>query len=202
MYPLSDNKIHHRTPMSGFSLIEVLVSLSIFAVVMTIAIGSLMVLISANSKAQNTQAIMTNVSYALDSMTREIRMGSDYYCSSGALPSDGEATQDCSTGGDSLAFNEGGQSLTENASSRRIGYRLANGAVERRLGSGAWQVVTPPEITMTDLEFYVTGSDRGSTGDSESPTVTLFMAGEAGEDDGTQSQFNVQTTVVQQLLDI
>ena len=106
----------------GFSLIEVLVSLSIFAVVMTIAVGSLMVLITSNSKAQNTQAIMTNMSYALDSMTREIRTGSDYYCDvAGSLPNDGEATRNCPLGTSGFAFNEGGVSLTEFASSRRIG---------------------------------------------------------------------------------
>ena len=184
----------------GFSLIEVLVSLSIFAVVMTMAVGSLMVLITSNSKAQNTQAIMTNMSYALDSMTREIRTGSDYFCDfDTALPNNGEASQDCAAGKNAFTFNEGGVSLTEFTSSHRIGYRLHNAAIERRLGNGVWLPITAPEITITTLRFYVTGSTRS---DLESPTVTLYVAGTAGPNDGGQAGFNVQTTVVQQLLDI
>lgn len=194
----------------GFSLIEVLVSLSIFTIVMTISIGVLMVLIDANARSQNTQTIMTNLSFALDSITREIRTGTDYYCgASAALPTSGQTTLNCINGGDAVSFNEGGQSLTEGASSRRIGIRLNNGTIERRLGNGDgdanvnettdWSAMTSPGINVTDLRFFVTGATRA---DDQSPTVTLYIAGTAGVDDDAQGEFNIQTTVVQQLLDI
>jgi len=196
----------------GFSLIEVLVSLSIFTVVMTISVGVLMVLIDANARAQNIQSVMTNVSFALDSMTREIRTGSDYYCgAASALPVSGETISNCMTGGAALSFNEGGQSLTEDTpnDSRRIGIRLNAGTLERRLGNGDgdantnededWAPLTSPDITITDLKFYVSGATRA---DGESPTATLYIKGSAGESDGSEGTFNIQTTVVQQLLDI
>ena len=190
-----------RQNVLGFSLIEVLVSLSIFAVVMTIAVGSLMVLIAANSRSQNMQEAMTNISFALDSMTREIRTGTDYYCiTSGTLPSAGAAVQDCSDGG-ALAFNEGGKSLTVNTSndSRRIKYRLQGGTIQRSLGNGSYVPITSANINITDLRFYVSGSTRG---DLESPTATIYISGTAGEDASELATFNIQTTVVQQLLDI
>jgi prepilin-type N-terminal cleavage/methylation domain-containing protein len=195
----SYNRTH--TTQSGFSLIEVLVSLSIFAIVMTIAVGSLMTLIGLNARVQNSQALMTNLSYALDSMTREIRTGTDYYCATpNALPRDGAVTRDCSGGETGLSFNEGGMSITEFASSRRILYRLNGTTIERRLGNGAWLPVTAPSISIDELRFYVTGSARG---DAESPTVTVFVSGTTGEaNDDSLSQFNIQTSVVQQLLDI
>lgn len=184
----------------GFSLIEVLVSLSIFTIVMTISVGSLMVLINANAKAQNTQSVLTNISYALDSMTREMRTGSDYFCGQvSALPTSGITTRDCVSGDVAFSFNEGGDSLTGTASSRRIGYRLNAGSIERRLGDGSWAPVTSPDIDVTELRFYSSGTTRG---DSVSPTVTLYLKGVAGENDGSQGTFNIQTTVVQQLLDI
>jgi prepilin-type N-terminal cleavage/methylation domain-containing protein len=191
------NGLKHR----GFSLIEVLVSLSIFAIVMTIAVGSLMTLIGANARVQNSQSVMTNLSYALDSMTREIRTGTDYYCGSPtALPRDGEVSRDCATGGEGLSFNEGGVSITEFASSRRILYRLNGTTLERRLGDGAWLPVTAPSVSVDTLRFYVTGSERG---DNESPTVSIFVSGSTGDaNDDSLSSFNIQTTVVQQLLDI
>jgi prepilin-type N-terminal cleavage/methylation domain-containing protein len=186
----------------GFSLIEVLVSLSIFTVVMTISVGVLMVLIDANARAQNTQTVMTNISFALDSITREIRTGSDYYCgnsTSGSFPTSGVSTANCATGGAALSFNEGGTSLTADASSRRIGVRHNNGTIERRLGDGEWAPITSPEIEITSLKFYVTGATRT---DNESPTVTIYVEGVAGVEDGSESTFHMETTVVQQLLDI
>lgn len=202
---------HNQSHHSGFSLIEVLVSLSIFTVVMTIGVGSLMALIAANAQARNTQAVMTNLSYALDSMTREIRTGSDYYCASNSnsLPRSGANVRNCETGGDALSFNEGGQSLTEDASSRRIAFRVEDGVLQRRLGNGDgdgnaneatdWIPVTSPNIDITTFRFVVTGTQKG---EGEAPTVSIYMEGTAGADEETRSAFNIQTTVVQQLLDI
>jgi prepilin-type N-terminal cleavage/methylation domain-containing protein len=194
----------------GFSLIEVLVSLSIFTIVVTISVGALMVLIEANARAQNSQTVMTNLSFALDSITREIRTGTDYFCGGYAiLPTSGSSISNCVSGDNALSINEGGQSLTENASSRRIGIRLNNGALERRLGNGDgdgnvneaedWIPMTSESVNVTDLRFYVTGATRS---DTESPTVTLYVAGTSGEEGDEQAEFSIQTTVVQQLLDI
>lgn len=205
-----EKTIRFRT--QGFSLIEVLVSLSIFTVVMTISIGALMVVINANSKAQNTQAVMTNISYALDSITREIRTGTDYYCGSVAsLPVSGVSVANCPAGGVALSFNEGGQSLTDNTpnDSRRIALRLADGTIQRRLGNGDgdsdtneaedWMPLTSTNVRIDTFEVVVTGTDKG---EGEAPSVTLYLSGTAGPDDGTESDFNIQTTVVQQLFDI
>ncbi len=201
----------HTTSTLGFSLIEVLVSLSIFTIVITISVGSLMVLIDANVRAQNTQSVMTNISYALDSMTREMRTGSDYYCGAVAdLPVTGESALDCANGGAGFSFNEGGQSLTGDTlnDSRRISYRLNGTTLERRLGNGDgdsnvnetedWSDVTSPDIEVTEVRFYSTGTTRT---DASSPTVTVYLKGVTGDDE-IQSEFNIQTTVVQQLLDI
>ncbi len=196
----------------GFSLIEVLVSLSLFAVVMTISVGILLVLIDANARAQNLQTIMTNLSFALDGITREIRTGSDYFCDSYSnLPTSATSTRNCAAGGAAIAFNEGGQSLTGNTpnDSRRIAVRLNNGVLERRLGNGDgdanvnepqdWSALTSPSVVITDLRFNVDGATRG---DAISPRVTLFLEGYAGTEEDLQGWFNIQTTIVQQLLDI
>lgn len=64
----------------GFTLIEMIVSLGVFSIIVTIAVGALLALISGNQKLQGEQSIMTNISFALDSMTREIRTGYFYVC--------------------------------------------------------------------------------------------------------------------------
>ena len=102
---------HKNRKNSGFTLIEMLVSISLFAVVITMGVGTLLVIIDANGRAQSMQLVMTNFSFALDSMTREIRTGTNWYCDSTtgapAIHSETSATlsdrvNDCTAGGNGL----------------------------------------------------------------------------------------------------
>ena len=65
---------------SGFTLIEMIVSLALFSVVITIAVGALLTLINTNAQLQSEQNVLTNLSFTLDSMAREIRTGTNYFC--------------------------------------------------------------------------------------------------------------------------
>ncbi len=69
---------------AGFTLIEMIVSLAIFSIIITMAIGALLALISNNQRLQGEQSVMTNLTFALDSMTREIRTGYNYVCDTSA----------------------------------------------------------------------------------------------------------------------
>lgn len=69
-----------RKSEMGFTLIEMIVSLALFSVVVTISVGALLSIISANEQLQEEKSVLTNLSFAIDSMTREIRTGEHYYC--------------------------------------------------------------------------------------------------------------------------
>ena len=64
----------------GFTLIEMIVALALFAIVAVVALGALMKIISANKKAQSLQSAITNINYALESISREMRVGSNFSC--------------------------------------------------------------------------------------------------------------------------
>ncbi len=66
----------------GFTLIEMIVSLGVFSIVITIAVGALLVIISTNKQLQTEQSVMSNLAFAMDSMTREMRTGYSYVCAS------------------------------------------------------------------------------------------------------------------------
>jgi prepilin-type N-terminal cleavage/methylation domain-containing protein len=68
----------------GFTLVEMIVSLAIFSVVAVIAIGALLKVIDANKKAQSIQSSVTNLNFAMESMSRDLRTGTNYYCSNTA----------------------------------------------------------------------------------------------------------------------
>lgn len=69
----------------GFTLIEIMVAVSIFISVMMIVIGALLMLNNANRKAQALRVVVDNLNFALEDMTRNIMTGSEYKCWSGDL---------------------------------------------------------------------------------------------------------------------
>src|SRR6478609_2811054 len=68
----------------GFTLIELLVSTAIFAVVMVIALGALLAMSESDRQAQLLKAVINNLNFSLDSMSRSMRTGFAFHCGSPA----------------------------------------------------------------------------------------------------------------------
>ena len=185
-------------------MIELLVSMALFIVVITMGVGALMVLINANSKAQNINDSVSNIQFALDSMAREIRTGYAYYCSSGTeTTGDINVHQDCNKG-TYLSIIEGGKSLTHGDDNRRIAYRYnsSDQSIERKIGSGSWIRLTNPDIAVTGMHFNVANSEPKEDGNELQPNVTIYMSVSVEGVDGTGSSFRLQTTVTKRVLDL
>lgn len=194
-----------RKAQKGFSLIEVLVSMALFIVVLTIGVGALLVLISANSKAQNMQSAVSNIQFALDSMAREIRTGNGYYCSSGTeTTGDYLVVQDCNKG-TYLSIIEGGKSLSADTVNRRIAYRYNSSAqsVERKVGNGSWVSLTDSSVAITAMHFNVSNSaNKEDGGNLLQPNATIYISGMITGVGDTSTEFTLQTTVTQRTLDL
>ncbi len=198
--------MYKNPTQSGFSLVEILVSLSLFTVVAVVSVGSLLVLIEANGKAQTLKSGMDNLSFALDSMTRNIRTGYTYHCRQGNMTTLPNTTNNCTSNtnpGESLAYTDG-------ETGDRVGYRLGtdattgNGVVERCIGGSCsnndnWVALTAAEVDVQNLAFTVKGT---SDTDEVQPTVMIWISGVTGDFSDTQSDFSIQTTVTQRLLDV
>ena len=193
-------------------MIEILVSLSIFAVVATVGVGSLMVLINANSKVQNMQSAVSNASFALDSMTRQIRTGAYYDCVTGSPTSNDMTNQtytnDCSSPYSTFFFTETATNgITANLSNHRVGYRVAslsngNKAIERWIDNGAsWQPITASNVNIDTFQFIVSHS---SNSNDRSPTVSIYLHGSVGgaSAQDTNGSFALQTSITQLVPDI
>ncbi|MEK7461953.1 MAG: type II secretion system protein [Patescibacteria group bacterium] len=214
---------------SGFTLIEMIVSLAIFGIVVTVSVGALLVLVGTNQRLQGEQRIMTNLSFALDSMTREIRTGSAYWCftssnnnqytNNGNLDSilNKTAVLDCANGHGNnanawnfhgMAFLEGGDSISGTVDNRILYfYDKPNKTIYRRVGTTK-QAIVSSEINVIDVDFFVTGSEDLNTDpasdtltDIKQPTVTIYIRASENAD-GSGKQFEVQTTVTQRTLDV
>lgn len=203
---------------SGFTLIELMVSLSIFATTMVVSVGTLIVMIDMNAKAQALYATTTNLSFMLDSMTREIRMGYHYKCSVSAADnfpdvyeSDGGIIQDVSdcVDGNFIAF------LREK-DDHQLAYRLIvdpdtqKGVVEMAERDSTddvvatWIPITSNDIDIDTFALTVENStpyNEGS-GDKKQPVVYVSIKGKLynGLEDATE--FNIQTRMVERRLDL
>ena len=64
----------------GFTLIEMIVSIAIFMIVALVAVGAFLKIIDLNNKSHTLKDSINNINFALDLMSRELRVGSNYYC--------------------------------------------------------------------------------------------------------------------------
>lgn len=222
-------KKNYQVSQTGFTLIEMIVSLAVFLVVITISVGALLMLIGTNEQLQAEQSVMTNLSFALDSMTREIRTGSHYYCDSDAssggsnifggdqdvllLNNDGsQKTNDCSGGTNAshrfqgISFVEGGNSITGNDNRILYYFDKTEKRLYRKIGDGTAQPITSSSINIEKAEFYVSGSvplSVNSPNKEDQALVTIFIeASDAGDVLPNPKLYRLQTTITQRALDI
>src|SRR3989344_8593552 len=64
----------------GFTLVEMMVSVALFATVISVALPTMIVVMKASARAQALQTTIDNTSFALDAMSRQVRLGKDYRC--------------------------------------------------------------------------------------------------------------------------
>lgn len=204
-----------------------LISVAIFAVVMTIALGALLAMTESDRKAQTLKSVINNLNFSLDSMSRAIRTGQLYHCgSSGTL----STPQDCSGAGATyLAFKPADATLS------MIIYCLGtvagacsdSGTLLLRSidGGSTFSAVTASEVKISRLRFIVVGAEGFPVGGTAfcssnpsnsgclQPKVTIVMSGfvqSAGSATavtgctpgvGSCAIFNLQTSITQRLYD-
>lgn len=185
------NKKH--THHAGFTLVELQVAFALFTIVALVVLTVILGMMNATRKIHAIKSTMDSVSAAMESMTRSIRVGTSYDCS--GSPAEGD-TNDCPNGENTFGY--------VSSSGGFIIYRLNAGRIER-CGTGVadcagtYVAITPPDVTISNLDFYVQGS---ALGDNEQPHATIVIEGRAGITPKYTSTFVIQTTVTQRYLDI
>lgn len=193
----------------GFTLVELMVALSLFTIVVLATISSMLIVNDTARKVQAMRTVMDNLNFAVDTMVRSIRTGYDYSCGNTSTPncpypdaggssaigdSEIEVTIDETTGPDS-----------------QVQFRLNGGTIERRsnrTGSwGDWQAITAPEITVTTLRFAVNGAlpqpapYPSLPDDNVQPSVTIIVVGTAALPQGQTTPFTIQTKISQRRIE-
>ncbi len=169
--------------IGGFTLIEIMVALTVFMAVMTIALSAFLNIMDIQKKTEAFRKVNDNLNFAMEAMMREIREGKGY---------------SVIFGGDGLSFtvkDENGDYVTITYSS----IITANeGYLQRKKGTDDALRMTSDGIKITRLSFSVKGNVAG---DNQQPLATISIGGESGEKAKLKSSLNLQATVSQRKLD-
>ncbi|MGD0328481.1 MAG: glycine-rich domain-containing protein [Minisyncoccia bacterium] len=153
----------------GYTLVELIVAVGLFALIMTLTAGAYIIVIGLTARAQGTASSIDNLSFALETMTRNIRTGTGYNC--GGLG-------DCSSGSSNFSFR--------NAQGTATSYSLSNGVIMTQNTIP----LTDPSVKVTSLMFYASGT---KTSDNYQPNVTIVVSGTVSSGRGTTQSFSVET---------
>jgi prepilin-type N-terminal cleavage/methylation domain-containing protein len=172
----------------GFTLVEMLIAVSLFVVVATISIGAILSVFDANRKAQSSKTVVDNLDLSVENMARAVRFGSSYYC---GISSNISAVNDCSTGGDAVSVTFNGN---------RIIYKLNGTAIQKSEDGGSnYTGITSSDTVIQYLKFYVFGTN---VSDTNQPYVVVVIKGYVGSKPTTQTVFSIETLMSQRTLDL
>jgi prepilin-type N-terminal cleavage/methylation domain-containing protein len=160
----------------AFTLIELMIATSLFTIIMLMGVGSLIIASDGARASQKLRIAVDNVNFAMESMTRELRTGSYYFCGGSMV---NEAVHDCAISSSNIItftpqYVDGGPT--------RIGY------YRNEIGDGTFTLkrcednpspnscpdIVSSNVDVQKLEFYVTGSDLL---DNIQPSVHILMSG-------------------------
>ena len=175
----------------GFTLIELIVAMGLFAFVAVISTSVMIAVIDGNKKVRSSTLAVDSLRFALDSMTREMRVGSNFECNgnAGVDLTVMEDTADCARGA-IIGFQTSELAFMQ--------YKFESNKLQRKLNAGAWIDLTGDSTVLTRADFYVRGS---TVGDTEQPLITIVLEGYVGLDPDTGSTFELQTAVAQRFPD-
>lgn len=182
----------------GFTLIEMIVSVGLFAIVMVVVSGAYLSLINLERKARALSDLMTNLSFVTDTMVRTIRAGTEY-----EIVTNGS---DCNslTGQDCFRFlDEQGNYVTYIIDADGSGNTAVGVCVQSNRGtcnSSKVTSLTDPRVKNLSMNITVRGVVGG---DNRQPFMTFTLSGNITPDPRSAPiPFVIQSAATQRLLDL
>ena len=172
---------------SGVSLIELIVSITLFSVLMLAATQIFKMVVDGQRGAISAQNVQENIRYAMEKMSKEIRMAriSNTDCSGAAV----NKVFNTANGGSKLYF--------KNKNGDCVAYYLENNRlkIEVCVGVGAIaDFITPAKVAVSNLKFFVVDDLIGAF-HSKQPYVTMVMDVKAAGLAMHEQKMKIQITV-------
>jgi prepilin-type N-terminal cleavage/methylation domain-containing protein len=177
-------RVNIKNKKTGFTLIELMVSVTLFAVVMVISMGAILTIVDGNKKNQTMQVAINNLNFAVESMTRSIKTGYNYEVTN--------EVGECKSLSLNITEDQDGNDVDD-----AVNYYLKefpggdnSGLFYHNLDTDYEGFITAPDLNITDLCFRKT--------DDLQPALTIVIQGETtGSKEGLKTTFNLFTSVTQ-----
>lgn len=163
---------------------EVMVSVTIFTIIVTIGMGALITIFKTLQKTRADRQAIDSISFVMDTMTRRIRTGKEYVSSDA-----GGRIKFIDQDGVSVSFYN---DLDSEGNSRIYMIDGAFGNQDDPVD------ITPESFSVEGFVFYIIGTDPSD--DGIQPMVTINLKGTV-RNGQQESKLAVQTIVSQRLLD-
>lgn len=192
-----------RRSSTGFTLVELIVSVGLFALVMLIATGAYFSLIALDRRARATNQVVSNLSFAMDTMMRGIRTGTNFKCINNQDP-DTQNANSSNGSCDSFSYSDTALNTTVSyilkTSNNTIGRceGIAPGLCDNTNASS----LTDSSITIQKISFYVRGVGTSTPAVSQQqPHVTFVLRGTMSAGPNKTVTFTIQQGATQRLID-
>lgn len=168
--------------VSGFTLVEMIVSIGLFVTVAVISTGAFITILNAEDKIQATRFAMDNLTITIEDMVREMKTGTLYTCVQGSFPSD------CTDGSSVTVQSRSGDEVT---------YALSGSKINKTTPSGTL-AITGDDVVVNSFKVIVGGN---IVDDDIQPYIIIAIDVELTERH-QKSKFRIQTMITQRKLDL
>ena len=181
----------------GFTIIEMMISIGIFLIVVTVGMTALLNASAIHQKSQDQRSIMDSLNFIMDEMSRNIRTGIGYDCTDSVGNASG-TPGNCSPGAQGISFTSSGGTP--------VAYYFNNHNLEKNTGGGNLVQLNPNDLNNNGVifdsasGFSITGAGLSTT-DNLQPFVTIHLIGTITTK-GVATPFSLQTSVSQRQVDI
>ena len=167
-----NHKINYKN--RGFTLIEMLVSVAIFSIVITIIMGTVVTIVDASRKARTMTEVMNNLNFSFESMTRTLKTAVSI---------------------EDLNNNSTDSITATDQQGRTIVYTFTHDGITKSINGS-----TPDNITSADLKLVSWKIEKFISGTVGQPRVFFSVKGRVETAKGIYSEFSLQSTVSQRQL--
>ena len=192
---------------TGYTIIETMISISIFLIVVMIGIGALLNANLIHNKSRDTKTVLDSLNFIMEDMSRNLRTGFDYECLDSYQGGINMSTtpRDCN-GGKEIIFKPSGWTAT-NRTILDYGFVL-NGSnnyydIHSINNNNPESIKLNPDDVKFDSSsgFWVSGAKSPEESDFQQPFVVIRLIGTITTK-GNITPFSIQTSVSQRLLQI
>jgi len=169
------NKIKFNNKKNGFTMIEILVSVAIFSIVITMIMGTITTIVDASRKARTMTEVMNNLNFGFESMTRTLKTGKNI----------------------TVSGNPVNQISATDQNGRTITYTFSSDNITKKVDTEHPESITSSSLKLSS--WYINDFYSGTVGQ---PRIFFSVKGRVETAKGIASEFTLQSTVSQRQLEL